>query len=269
MINIKLLALDLDDTLLNRELKISTEDFQAIKEAQHTGVQVAIATGRMYRSALPYAVELGLKLPLVAYHGALVKEMSNGSTISHQAVPLELALEIAQESEALGYHLNAYINDEVLVKEVTPEGLYYEGIANVPMRAVGSLTKALKSGPTKLLLINQEEKLLPLLEKWQAKYADQLFITKSKPNFLEITAAGVHKGYGVELLANSLNITSQEVMVVGDSYNDIAMFEFAGISVAMGNAKAQVQAKAHYVTDTNHNSGVAKAIYKYILGRRF
>lgn len=267
MTNIKLLALDLDDTLLNRELKISPQDFQAIMAAKDAGVKVAIATGRMYRSALPYAVELDLELPLVTYHGALVKEMNNGQTISHQAVPLELALEIAQESESLGYHLNAYINDEVLVKEVTPEGLYYERIANVPMRAVGSLTKALKSGPTKLLLINQEEKLVPLLEKWQAKFADQLFITKSKPKFLEITAAGVHKGYGVELVASSLGISSKEVMVVGDSFNDIAMFEFAGISVAMGNSKEQVQAKAHYVTDTNQNSGVAKAIYKYILNR--
>lgn len=262
---IKLIAIDLDDTLLNSQLTISARNTAAIKAAMERGVAVAIATGRMYRSALPYAEELNLKLPIISYQGALIKERTNGKILSHQAIPCTLARKIAQETEKLGYHLNAYVNDHILIKENTVEGEYYQTIANVPMNVVGSLVKNLSEDPTKLLVINEEENLNTLWEKLNKLYGSQLHLTKSKPDFLEITAKGAHKGYGVKFLADQLGIEQKAVMVIGDSYNDMPMFEYAGLSVAVANARADVQAKAHVITGSNEDSGVGQAIEEYVL----
>ncbi|MDW7675091.1 MAG: Cof-type HAD-IIB family hydrolase [Bacillota bacterium] len=263
MSKIKLIVMDLDDTLINNSLIVTDENKEAIAKAQEQGIRVTLATGRMYRSALPYAHELGISLPLITYQGALIKDPLSNETISHQPIPLSVAQEIILEIEELGYHLNAYINDELLVKELTLEAQYYQSVAKVPMKVVGSLQQGLTEGPTKLLIINDEEKLDQLIEKWQQKFAGRLYITKSKPNFLEIMAANVDKGAGVKLLSKRLNISCQEIMAIGDSYNDLEMFACAGISVAMGNARDEIKAKATYVTASNEDSGVALAIKKY------
>jgi len=264
MTAIKLIVADLDDTLLNARLEITKEIKEAVSLAREKGVRFTIATGRMFRSALPYAMELKIELPLITYQGALIKDPLSGEILHHRRIKLDIAQEIAREAEELDYHLNAYIDDELLVKKLTPEGEYYQDIAKVPLKVVGSLTKNLTDAPTKLLVIKEEEQLIPLQDKWQEKYGQVLYLTRSKPNFLEVMAKGADKGSGVRLLANSLGIAREEILVIGDSYNDLEMFSYGGISVAMGNARREIQLRADYVTGTNEESGVAKAINKFV-----
>lgn len=265
MPSIKLIVSDLDDTLLNDSLEISEANKQAINHVKKMGIKFTIATGRMFSSVLPYAKELEIDLPLITYQGALIKNPDTGTVVSHRPIPLAIAKEIADESEELGYHLNAYQDDGLLVKELTPEAVYYQSVAQVPMKVVGSLADYLTKGPTKLLVINDEEKLIPLLDKWQHEFGQELYLTRSKPNFLEIMAKEADKGSGIKLLADSLGIDKEEIMVIGDSYNDLEMFDYSGISVAMGNARHEIKERARYVTKSNEESGVAWAIEKFCI----
>ena len=132
--NYKLLALDLDDTLLNDQYKISERNIKALKEAALQGIEITIATGRMFRSALPYARELGITLPLITYHGALIKETTEDKKVLRQwAVPYKLALEILRFGEAEGFHLNIYLDDKLYIKEENENSRYYQNIASIPL----------------------------------------------------------------------------------------------------------------------------------------
>ncbi|MGF7186042.1 hypothetical protein GGQ84_002135 [Desulfitispora alkaliphila] len=263
---IRLIAVDLDDSLLDDNFEISHENIEAIEAARDKGIEVTIATGRMYRSALPYAKQLKLSLPIVTYQGAMIKDFSQNQLIYHQPVDLPIAKEIAAECHQMGLHLNTYIDDSIYVAEETEEGKQYQNIANVPMETVGPLTDFMEKGPTKMLVIAPETRLNELSQRWQQQYETSLYLTKSKPNFLEIMDKRVNKGVGLLKVTQDLGIYNRdEIMVIGDSYNDIPMFEIAGISVAMDNARSEVKDQATHVTRDNKNSGVAKAIADLVL----
>lgn len=264
--NIRLIALDLDDTLLNTEMKICQENIAAIEVVREKGVYVTIATGRMFSSAKPYIKQLQLQIPVITYQGALIVNPVTEETVYHCPVPKDLAIEIATQCEEMGYHLNSYFNDEIYVEKMSKEAEYYQRIANVPMKVVGKLSNFIEDDPTKLVVVANEAKIDQLKEKWSLEFGDKLYLTKSKPNFLEIMDNQVNKGIGILKVAKSLGIeNTQEIMTIGDSYNDLPMFDIAGVSVAMGNSRDEVKAKAKYVTNANSNSGVAAAIKEFLL----
>lgn len=266
MPEIKLIALDLDDTLLKDDLQISPRAKQAIINAVGQGVHVTLATGRMFQSALPFAEELGLDLPLITYQGALVK-YPDGRVIYHQPLPLDLAHELIDFLEPYGYHLNVYIDDELYIAENSPEGGRYAKVVRVPLHVCADLKNEIKKDPTKLLVISDEVKLDKLAEDLRAKYGDTLNITKSKSYFLEIAHAQTGKGRALAELAKSLNIAQESVMAIGDSYNDLDMLEYAGLGVAMENACPSAKKLAQYITKSNNDDGVAEAIEIFVLSR--
>ncbi len=262
----KLLALDLDDTLLNEEFIISKKNKEAIHKAIKKGVTVTLATGRMFRSTLPYAQQLELDVPLITYHGALVKTSLSQEQIFHCPVPLEAALEIIDFLEERGDHLNLYLNDELFVREDNEMIRLYVSIANVDYRSVGNLKEFLKVEPTKMTMIStNEDTLKSYWDLFSKKYKNQLKVVPSKPYFLEITNARATKGQALKALADTLGIEREDVIAIGDSYNDIDMIEYAGLGVAVENAREDVKKVADYITTSNFNDGVAQVINKYIL----
>ncbi len=267
--NYKLLALDLDDTLLNEEFKISSRNKKALKEAASRGIGITIATGRMFRSSLPFARELGIELPLITYHGALVKEASGEQKVFRQvAVPYDLAVEILRYGEAENYHFNIYLDDKLYVKEENENTRYYQWIASIPLETVGELAvflEQVQKEPTKLTVINREGRLEELQKILQGKYAHELSILQSRPYFLEITHRDATKGQALKFLAERENLSAGQVIAIGDSYNDIDMLQYAGMGVAMGNAPAAVQRAADIVARANTEDGVALFLEKYIL----
>lgn len=262
----KLLALDLDDTLLNEEFVISPRNKKAIVEAARRGVTVTLATGRMFRSSLPYAEELGLDVPLITYHGAMVKKARSKEEIFHRPVPLKLAIELINFLESGGYHINLYINDCLYVREDNEFIQLYVNIAGVEYTVVGDLTNFIKEEPTKITVIMKEEKrLFDLWKQLNQKYKNILSVAQSKPYFLEITHAESTKGQALKSLAESMGIKREEVIAVGDSYNDIDMIEYAGLGAAVENAREDVKKVADYITQSNVNDGIAALIEKFIL----
>jgi hypothetical protein len=261
---IKLIALDLDDTLLRNDLQISPRAKTAIRSAVERGVAVTLATGRMFASAIPFAQELGLDLPLITYQGALVK-YADGRVVYHRPIPLEIARELVDFILPYGYHLNVYLNDELFMQEDSPEGQRYAAIAKVPVHLVSDLRNIIAIEPTKLVIIAKEPQLDALAEDLNLRFGNRINITKSKPYFLELAHPQATKGKALATLAESLNIGAHEVMAVGDSPNDLDMIRYAGFGVAMGNAVEEVKKCARYITRSNDDDGVAEVIEKFVL----
>ncbi|MDI3281355.1 MAG: Cof-type HAD-IIB family hydrolase [Bacillota bacterium] len=267
---VALIALDLDDTLLGPDLEVSERARAAIARAQGRGMRVTLATGRMFRSALPYARELGLTTPLITYNGGLIKDPLTGEVLRLRTIAAPLAREVALQARSEGLTLNVYLDDTLYVAEINPDVEYYLSIAQVEPHPVGDLVALLerespRALPTKLLICATEAEVDRLLPRLQERYRGRLRITRSKPRFIEIEPAEVNKGEALAYLARHLGVERDRVMAVGDGENDLDMLLYAGISVAVRTAPPHVRAAARYLTGSAGEEGVAEAIERWAL----
>ncbi|MDF2571562.1 MAG: yidA 2 [Sporomusa sp.] len=262
---IKLVALDLDDTLLDSKLAVSPRACEAIRLAKAQGVIVTIATGRMYCSALPYARQLGLDVPLITYNGALIKTSMSGEILLHQPVekePAKQALELCRERD---WYIQTYVNDQLYVKEFDQYAEFYSRLSGAPAIALGDAFFTSDEQPTKMLTMSTPEGISEMYNTFKAVFGNKLNIAISKPTFMEITDPSANKGRALAFLADKLRISQEEIMAVGDGGNDLDMVKYAGWGVAMGNASAAVKAAARLQTQSNDADGVAEAIERYVL----
>ncbi len=270
--DIRLLALDIDGTIAGKSNDIREPVLEAIRAAQKKGVQVAIVTGRMFRSALRFHQQVGSTLPLIAYQGAWVQKPGSKEPDRHWSVPREQVLSLLDHFERpdlrslLSVHF--YINDELYVREITPETAAYAERSGIQPIAVGDLRCTLSTEPTKVLALSDDIDLIDqLLGSLQAQYTPaELYLTKSVATFFEATNPAVNKGAAVRYLAEEvLGLKSSNVMAIGDNFNDVEMIEYAGIGVAMGNAPKAVQAIAQWVAPSVEIDGAAAAIEEFVL----
>jgi Cof subfamily protein (haloacid dehalogenase superfamily) len=264
----KLLALDLDGTLITDNLVITGAAKQAIAQAVEQGVVVTLATGRMFRSALLFAEELNLAAPLICYQGAMVRHSRTAETIFHQPLPYELARQFIELTQARGLHVNAYVDDHIYVAEMNEAARYYSNLARVPAEAVGNLLNFIdrpEKAPTKLVIVTDEAKTLAVLEEFQAAFGGALYVTRSHARFTEAVHPQCSKGVALRALARSLDIPIEKVIAIGDNLNDLPMLEAAGLSIAVANAGPVVKAKADFVTQGAVAEGVVEAINRFIL----
>ncbi len=266
----KLLATDLDDTLLNENWQIGERNKIMIQKARQQGLKVIIATGRMFRSARRYAEELGIELPLISYQGALIKNHLTGEIIKQYPLPNQLALKIVESVRKFGYHLHMYYNDELIVAAKNERVLRYEKMSSCQAHEVGDLEKYLQAtgiDPLKILVSEEESKLDAILPDLRELFQDSLHIAKSKSFYLEFSHPLAHKGQALADLAWALGFKQEEVIAVGDGFNDLEMLKWAGLGVAVANAQADIKAAADYVTEASNREGaVGEVIEKFILG---
>ena len=265
--DIRLLAIDLDDTLLTGELIITPRAKSAIQAARLQGVTVTLATGRMYRAALPYAQELELDAPLITYQGALVST-PDGRIISHQPLDQQLSVELLDFILPLGYHVNVYIRDEFYIEKRSPEAERYRAMIRTDFHEVPSLRAMMAGsadGATKIAIISDTGGIRELGEAIRAKFGQRVIAVPSKPTFLEINRPDTGKGVALAALAAESGIDRRQVMAIGDSPNDLDMIEYAGWGVAVANGEETVREKARWVTASNEDEGVAIAIEHLVL----
>ncbi|MDZ8262333.1 Cof-type HAD-IIB family hydrolase [Nostoc sp. ChiQUE01b] len=270
--DIKLLILDIDGTIAGHSNTISKPVKQAIIAAQARGIQVAIATGRMYCSALRFHQDIGSTLPLMAYQGAWIQDPITQKIHRHWVVSREIAHQLINYFEQpelrslLSVHF--YINDQLYVRELTRETKIYaerSGIIPIP---VGDLRQALTNEPTKILALSDDIDVIDkLLGNLRRQYTPaELYLTTSVATFFEATNPSVNKGTAVRYLAEELlGLQLANVMAIGDNFNDVEMLEYVGLGVAMGNAPAGVQAIAKWVAPSVEEDGAAVAIEKFLL----
>lgn len=257
----RMLVLDLDDTLLNKDLEISERTVKTLDRLEEMGVKIVIATGRMFSSALPYIRQLDIKGPVINYNGAYIKEVGENRLIYHQPIPLDIAKEIIQEAEEADLYINIYIDDKLYVSESNEKSDLYYITTGAQSEPVGKLSDFIYKDPTKMLIIEgNREKMLEYLSYFKDKYRGIVEVTQSKDYFIEFMASGVSKGRAIEFLAESLNILLEEVIAIGDNWNDLEMIQTAGLGIAMGNAPAGVKEAADMVAGNHDEEGVSKIL---------
>lgn len=264
---IRLVAMDLDDTLLRDDWTISPRVVKAIQKAQLQGVKMTIATGRMPISTRPYAEQLGLDVPVITYHGAMIQQALSGDILFRRVIPSALAAEIVQDVAGRGVYTQIYLKDRVITQELKDWSFEYARISNVRIEEVdlSILLSQEPEGVEKILLMGEEADLDQLAPLLRQTYGERVNITKSKPYFLEMTDGSVNKGVALAALAEHFGINQSEVMAIGDSFNDLEMINYAGLGVAMGNARPEIQERADVITTSNEDDGVAVAIERYVL----
>ncbi len=264
--DIRLIVTDLDDTLLRDDHTISARSLDTIRCAEEQGITVAIATGRMVPSALPYARQLGLKGLLMCCQGAQIVDIETGEVISLTPVPQELARQAIRFAQERGIYIQYYSTTTYYFEKTGEESEYYRhaaGIAGVETRR--DLAETLDFEPIKLLMIAEPPRIREAYEAAKARFGDTLEIAISKSNYLEFTHRDAHKGAAMAGLAARLGIPLSQVMAVGDALNDLSMIRGAGLGVAVANATDFVKSQADAVTASNQEDGVALAIETYAL----
>jgi Cof subfamily protein (haloacid dehalogenase superfamily) len=263
----KLLALDLDGTVMGPDLVIPESVRLAVAGLLRRGVYVTIATGRMFAATRTYAEQLGLGGAVICYQGAMVCDLGSGEQLAHFPMP---AAEAAEAAEALLEEqicMIAYQHEKLVVSGPSPELDRYLAFhphaveivvePNIPGRLAAD-------PPTKILFVAEPGVVTRQLERLTPQFAGRLATTRSHELFGELTALGVSKGAALAALAARLGVAREEVVAIGDQENDLSMIAWAGLGLAMGNAIPEVQRAAAAVLPSVAEEGVAYAIRRYL-----
>jgi Cof subfamily protein (haloacid dehalogenase superfamily) len=274
--DIRLLVLDIDGTLAGVSNQITAPVLEAVRLVQQRGVAVAIATGRMYQSALRFHRQLESDLPLMAYQGAFIKDPKTQTLHRHTPLPRQLALDLLaylapmEARNDLSIHL--YIDDQLHVRAIIDDTKAYAERSGIQPVAAGDLATLLTGNhtleTTKLLTLSENVGLLSeLLDQLSQRYpTDDLYLTRSVEYFVEATHPLAHKGEAVRFLAEDLlDLKPDQVMAMGDNFNDLEMLRYAGIGVAMGDAPDLVKQGADWVAPGVEADGVAAALQEFLL----
>jgi len=257
---VKAIASDLDRTLIGEDYELHERTAAAIAAARAAGIHFVVVTGRMFRSVRPYLELAGIDDLAVCYQGAIVADPVSGRFLRHVAIPLELARETIAAVEQEGFQLNCYVDDNLYVAKMTPEAHAYAEHQRIPIDTVGNLREWLTSPPTKLVVIGEPKALDGLAGRLREQFSGRLYISKSLPFFLELASPEVSKGSGLGFAAEQLGFSSAETVAFGDGENDIELLDWAGYSVAVANAQAEVLVRADFVCPPVQEEGVAQVI---------
>lgn len=268
--SIKLIAIDMDGTLLLPDHTISPAVKEAIAAARERGVNVVLTTGRPYAGVENYLRELHMNQPgdyCITYNGALVQKAADGSAVAQTPLSYDDYRYLEQLSRDVGSHFHALDRTTLYTanRDISRYTVHESFVATIPL----VFCEAEKMDPNmtflKVMMIDEPEILDKAITRIPQEVKEKYTVLKSAPYFLEILDKRVTKGTGVKSLAEALNIKPEEVMAIGDQENDIAMLEYAGVGVAMENAIGSVKEVANFVTKTNLEDGVAYAIEKFVL----
>jgi Cof subfamily protein (haloacid dehalogenase superfamily) len=263
----KMLVLDMDDTLLTDEHKISQRNKDLLFKAQDLGVYVVLASGRPTPAMTYFAEEL--ELPkygsyMLSYNGAVITDLKNNEILFEQSLSKEDIHELYDFSLDHKVHILTYI-DGCIVAESESEYINMEKyITGMPHRKVSSFKDAVYTSAIKCILLEDPEYLKEVEMKLKQAMPHKS-VTTSKPFFLEVTQKGIDKAASLARLAERLGINAAEIIAVGNANNDLSMIEYAGLGVWVDNVTPELRNKANVVVASNNNDGVAEVVERFIL----
>lgn len=277
--NYKLIAIDIDGTLLNTQSTITERNYSTLKKAISQGIIVALCTGRSYFMAQKVVGEFDFELPLVLHNGAEIVNSSDGQMIEHWP----LAQEVARQGVILmkQFSLEPIVYDfhegkhKLVYESINPTNeayVRYMSTKESILHKTDDLISYIDHNPMQLVAIHQESIIrnaMPILKN----HIDANVFTSGRLFnleywFLEVLQSGASKATAVEHLAKLHNIEQKEIMAIGDNFNDLEMMEYAHLSIAMNNAPDEVKAVADFVTESNNDDGVARAIERFAFHRK-
>ena len=265
----KLIALDMDGTLLNEKKEITKKTKEALKAARERGVKVVIATGRPIDGLKKYIDELDLNHDneyVLSYNGCLVQEIKSKKIIHEVGLTGKDLHYIYDLSINLGVNIHAFSADKGLI---TPKLSKYTNVEadinNIEAKVIDFSTISEDENIVKIMLIDEEEVLDAAIKRLPKEAYEKYTIVKSTPFFLEIINKQGNKGVGLKALGDHLNISREEIIAVGDAGNDKEMIDYAGLGVAMENATEEIKKIANLITESNNNDGIANIVERFII----
>lgn len=268
----KLIALDLDGTLLNARKEITTHTLETLMLAQEQGLRIALTSGRPARGIQEVAETLKLREYggfIIANNGGQIVDYASNKVLYKKELDTSFYPLLYQYSIPQDFVILTYTETYVITEDASNEYVQYVSRNNkLPVRQVRSFLEEIRTPRPKVLIVGNSNKLALLEKKMQQDLEGQLNVYRSEPFLLELLPLGIDKATGLRKLISQIGICREEIIACGDGYNDLSMIEFAGMGVAMENAQEVVKKEANYITASNEEDGVALAIERFILKRR-
>lgn len=274
--DIQLIAIDLDGTLLHTDRTLSEENIEAIREAKAAGVKVILCTGRPLRSMSYLLDEIGLTESgdlAITYNGGLIQKTDTGEIVHEMTLNREECLDIYDLGQQLGLPVN-FIDLDYIYEPPYPvgaESIYMTTSKNIPKKeALQFADVVLDELPNpfvinKIVMSRPAEELDAVIPNIPRNYHKKYNIYKSQDFILEVLPKNVDKGHAMRIVGEKLGLNKHQIMGIGDQENDLSLVEQAGFGVAMGNAIPKVKEAADYITKTNNENGVSHVIRKFVL----
>jgi Cof subfamily protein (haloacid dehalogenase superfamily) len=261
----KMLVLDMDDTLLTDDHKISEENKEMLFKAMELGVYVILASGRPTPAMTAFAKELKLDNSyMISYNGAVITDLKEDKVIFEQTLTQEQIHELHAYSLKSKTHIITYLDGKV-VSETHSEYIDIElNITGLEHNKVVDFKAAVQSSAVKCILL-EEPSYLKEVEKDLKLAMPHLSVCMSKPFFLEVAQNGIDKAASIKILAEKLGILQSEIIAVGNAGNDLTMIEYAGLGVWVDNVTPELRDRADVIVASNNNHGVAEVVRRFIL----
>jgi Cof subfamily protein (haloacid dehalogenase superfamily) len=265
-LRIRLVALDLDGTLVGRDLTVSPRVRESIARARERGTEITIVTGRMFAAARPFAQTIGITGPIVCYQGAAIFEASTGAVLRETPVRQDVTREVLTWAEEHDVHAQCYAGDKLYVQQINRFSKRYTDLAKVEPTVVPSLREAFADRPSiKIVLVDDPGPSEQHLAALKTLLGERAYLTRSNVDFVEVLSPDVNKGESLAFVAQRYGVTLAETLAIGDAWNDVPLIEAAGVGIAMGSGPPELFAHADAVVGDVAHDGVAEAIDKYVL----
>lgn len=276
----KMVCIDMDGTLIGKKRHISQKNKDVIKKAHELGVEIVVTTGRIYNNAAYFSHILGVKSPVIAANGAIVRDKDTDKIIYEGTIPSEKCLEIAEVLNRYKVSFQFYTSDTIycsnLISKIASElfmtkqiGYEMLKIRYVMVKNIEQWKEILEKNEGKIdkcITLGLKPGKVKEIRKVLSEMKD-ISIYGSGKRSIEINYKEVSKGNAVKSLAEYYGISADEIICIGDNENDISMIKYAGLGIAMENAIDEVKSVADYVTHSNKEDGVAQAIQKFIINK--
>lgn len=260
----RLLVLDLDGTLTNSKKEISDTNRQTLIRLQQSGVKLVLASGRPTYGIAPLAETLQLKQYggfILSYNGGEIIEWSTGRILYKNLLPDDVLPLLYHTCENDGLTILTYDGPCILTENATDEYVLKEAFLNkMQIRRVDNFLEAAPVPLPKCLIVGDPNRLMQTEASLSQRLQGVISVYRSEPYFLEVVPLGIDKARSLAVLLEQLGLTREEMVAMGDGYNDRSMIEFAGMGVAMANAQEPVKQVADYITLSNDQDGVAVAV---------
>lgn len=266
---IKLLALDLDGTIVADLHTIPDRIQTAVKATTERGVHVTIATGRGYSVTDKFVRVLDLTTPIICYQGALIYDPQSGEIIANEGLPLPLAHRLVDLARSHNLALILFLNNKAYLENSTTLSQAMLGDIGIPLMVVNDLKQVTTSSPLKGMIVLSAKEAGAVVAQLRTALGDHLNVFRSLDRLIEVTSPNVSKGHALATLADYLNIDRSEVMAIGDQDNDIEMIAWAGVGIAMGNGSTGAKAAADHIAPSISQEGAVWAIERFILRQSF
>jgi len=265
----RFLVLDLDGTLTNNKKEITEHTRRVLIEAQERGVKIVLASGRPTYGIAPIAEKLELKKYggyILSYNGGEITNWQTGELMYENVLDADVLPYLYQCAKEHNFAIVTYQGKYVLTEYPDDEYVLKEAILNVmETKKVDNFLEAIDFPVAKCLIVGEGTRLAVLEKQMYEVLKDRMGVYRSEPYFLELVPKGIDKAQSLAVLLEKIGGTKEEMIAVGDGFNDLSMIQYAGLGVAMANAQEPVRQAADYITLSNEEDGVAAVVEKFMI----